>query len=187
MNAPMKTENMNEDVYSKLLAAGWREYANRFKEYARCFYKRFETPTRCYGNKDKEGMQIQISVSEHEGRVSMEMELCAGLSDGTWLKIQNYALPETVDEVTALIPRMLAVWEMANNMTNSELKKWLHENSSGTNHPAKEAANLIEQLERDLAKAKSALTKEKDMRAEPDPNGTMAARVNFWKQVCDEL
>lgn len=101
-------------VCSDLLADGWREYPNQFKKYARCFYKRFDTTTRCHGNDDKPGMQIQISVSEHEGRASMELELCAGLKDETWLTIHNYALPKTVNDVTALIPRMLAVWESAN-------------------------------------------------------------------------
>ena len=99
----------------RLLADGWREYPNQFRKYARCFYKRFDTPTRCHGNDDKAGMQIQVSVSEHEGRASMELELCAGLKDETWLTIHNYALPKTVEEVTALIPRMLAVWESAND------------------------------------------------------------------------
>ena len=94
-----------------LLADGWREYPDQFKKYARCFFKRFNTPTRCSGNDDKPGMQIQISVSEFNGLVSMELELCAGLKDDTWLKIQNYALPRTVKEVTDLIPRILVMWE----------------------------------------------------------------------------
>ena len=101
-------------VCSDLLADGWRECPNQFRKHARCFYKRFDSPTRCRGNDDKPGMQIQISVSEHEGRASMELELCAGLKDETWLTIINYALPKTVKDVTALIPRMLAVWESAN-------------------------------------------------------------------------
>ena len=99
----------------RLLADGWREYPNQFRKYARCFYKRFDTPTVCSGNSNKPGMQIEISVSDgYAGGVSMEMELCAGLKDGTWLKIQNYSLPKTVAEVTALIPRLLAMWESAN-------------------------------------------------------------------------
>ena len=99
---------------SDLLADGWREYTDQFKKYARCFYKRFDTPTRCHGNDDKSGVQVMIAVSVMETWMSMEMELCAGLKDETWMKIQNYALPKTVKEVTALIPRMLAVWESAN-------------------------------------------------------------------------
>jgi len=56
-----------------------------------------------------------IAVSEGFGHgPSMEMELSGELKDGTWLNIHNYALPKTVDEVTALIPRMLAIWEAAN-------------------------------------------------------------------------
>ncbi len=105
---------------SDLLADGWREYPNQFRKYARCFYKRFDSPTRCHCNDDKPGMQIQISVSEHAGRASMELELCAGLKDETWLNIHNHSLPKTVKAVTALIPRMLAVWESANVMLTGD-------------------------------------------------------------------
>lgn len=111
---PLNAEGGAAVRCSALVADGWREYPNQFRKHARCFYKRFDTPTRCHGNDDKSGMQIQISVSEHEGRASMELELCAGLKDETWLTIHNYALPKTVKDVTALIPRMLAVWESAN-------------------------------------------------------------------------
>ena len=31
------------------------------------------------------------------------------------------------------------------------------------------------------------LDAETDLRAEPDPNGTIAARVNWWKRCCDDL
>jgi hypothetical protein len=99
----------------RLLADGWREYPNQGRKYARCFYKNFETPTRCHGNDERPGVQIEISVSDgYAGGVSMEMELRAGLKDETWLNIQNYALPKTVEAVTALIPRLLAMWETAN-------------------------------------------------------------------------
>ena len=101
-----------------LLADGWREYPDQFKRYARCFYKQFDTLTRCHRNDDKPGMQIEIAVSDgYAGGVSMEIELCAGLKDETWLKIQNYSLPKTEKEVTVLIPRLLAMWEAANNKT----------------------------------------------------------------------
>ena len=102
-------------VIEQLQAEGWREYPNQFKKYARCFYKRFDTPTRCAENDDKFGAQIQIAVSDgmyHS--VSLELELCGGLKDGSWLSIHNYGLPKTVEEVTALIPRLLAIWEAAN-------------------------------------------------------------------------
>jgi hypothetical protein len=122
MNEPEPTEPTSEASVrcSALLADGWREYPDQFKKYARCFYKRFDTPTRCAGNDDKPGVQIQISVSENDGWVSMEMDLCAGLKDETWLAIKNYSLPKTVNEVTALIPRLLAVWESANDVSATQ-------------------------------------------------------------------
>ena len=99
----------------RLLTSGWREYPNQFKKYARCFYKQFDTPSACSGNYDKPGVQIEIAISDgYSGEVSMEMELTCGLKDETWLKIQNYSLPKTIEQVTALIPRLLAMWESAN-------------------------------------------------------------------------
>lgn len=101
-------------ICDQLAAAGWRECSNQFKTYSRCFYKRFDTPTRCSGNDDKPGMQIEIGVSEYDTRTSIELELCAGLKDETWLKLRKYCLPKDLNEVLKLIPRMLAVWEAAN-------------------------------------------------------------------------
>lgn len=116
-----------KNAIDELVSDGWREYPNQSGRYARCFYKRFETPTRCFGNSEKQGLQIQIKVYEHRGRsASMELELCAGLTDETWLSLVNYSLPRTVKEVTALIPRMLAVWEAANKFQNPKFNS--HEN-----------------------------------------------------------
>jgi hypothetical protein len=42
-------------------------------------------------------------------------------------------------------------------MTNTELKQWLRDNSSGVYRPAREAANLIGQLERELNAAEKNL------------------------------
>lgn len=114
IETPERIEATPAVACMELFADGWREFPDQFKKYARCFYKRFDTPTRCHGNDDKPGVQVTIAVSELNGWMSMEMELCAGLKDETWLKIQNYALPKTVKEVTALVPRMLAIWESAN-------------------------------------------------------------------------
>jgi hypothetical protein len=111
---PQPGQREAELCCTALLADGWREYPNQFKEYARSFYKRFDTPTRCHGNSDKPGVQILISVGILQEWMSMEMELRAGLKDGTWISIENYSLPKTVEEVVALIPRMLAMWESAN-------------------------------------------------------------------------
>ena len=97
-----------------LLGLGWREYRNHFKEYSRCFYKRFETPTRCRCNSDRSGMQIEIAMSEHGAVESSEIELSGELADGTWMRLHNYVLPKDLDAVLALIPRMLATWEAAN-------------------------------------------------------------------------
>lgn len=103
------------DPCSVLLSLGWQEGRDQFRDYARMFYKRYATPTRCAGNDDKSGAQVCIYVSEFQGRQSIEMELRGGLSDGTWLKLHNYSLPPDVQDVLALIPRILAVWEAASS------------------------------------------------------------------------
>lgn len=102
----------------QLLAAGWREYPDQFRKYARCFYKRFDTPTRCHCNDDKFGMQICFAVSEHAGVESIEADLCGELADETWVKISPYSLPKDLAGCLATIPRLLATWEfMANYPT----------------------------------------------------------------------
>lgn len=100
------------DSIAWLAAGGWREYPNQFKS-ARCFYKHFDTPTRCACNDDKPGMQIEISVSERDGVENYEMELNGEMRDGTWLKLHQWVLPNDIKQVVALIPRLLGIWEAA--------------------------------------------------------------------------
>lgn len=115
MSAPKAIRCSQAANCAALLANGWKECPNQFKKYARCFYKRFDTPTKCFGNCYKPGAMIEIAVSPgFQGIASLELELVAGLKDDTWLGIHNYALPHTVTEVLPLIPRLLRIWEAAN-------------------------------------------------------------------------
>ena len=106
-----KDSTGNYNLPARLLADEWKEYPDRFRKYARCFFKRFDTPTPCAGNADKSGMQICVGVSEYEGRTSYEIELQAELPDGTWIKLHNYGMPEDIEKGLATIPRLLATWE----------------------------------------------------------------------------
>ena len=107
-----------ETVAALLTADGWHEDVNQFKQYSRCFYKRFDTPTRCHYNNKRPGIQVEIAVMNRlGGGVVMEIELHGGLQDNTWLHLKNYSLPETIEEVIPLIPRMLSAWEAANQKT----------------------------------------------------------------------
>jgi hypothetical protein len=98
-------------ICNELLSLGWREYPDQFRPQSRFFAKRYPTPTRCHCNDDKAGAQIELHVSEWRGGESMELQITAGLADGTWVKLQNYGLPKDVHSVIALIPRLLATWE----------------------------------------------------------------------------
>lgn len=97
-----------------LLADGWREYPNQFKKFARCFYKQFDTPSRCRGNGDKQGIQIEMCVSDITGNEAYEIELTGQLGDGTWITLHQYSLPNDIRKAVTLIPRLLTLWEEAN-------------------------------------------------------------------------
>ena len=97
-----------------LLADGWVEYQDQFRNPARCFYRRFDTPTRCHFNLGKPGIQVFIVVSERGDQETYEMELHGELKDGTWLILHNHGLPGDIGAVAALAPRLLRLWEAAN-------------------------------------------------------------------------
>ena len=100
-------------ICKTLLEQCWKESPNQFKK-ARCFYKRFATPTPCALNQGKDGIQIEVSVSEWQGAESCELELGGELADGTWMRLHNHGLPRDINAVLSLIPRMLMVWEASN-------------------------------------------------------------------------
>ena len=100
---------------------GWKEWADPFSKDCRSFFKRFDTPTRCYCNSEKEGMQVCIKVSDWSkfpgaGRTdeSYEIELAGELADGTWMKFHLWATPNDIVEGVGRIPRLLMLWEAAN-------------------------------------------------------------------------
>ena len=101
---------------SLLLSQGWKEYPNQMRHYARCFFKKFDTPTRCNLNSDKAGVQICIAVSEWQGNWSYEIELSAELPDETWIKLHNYGMPKNIEVGLATIPRLLNTWEFLANV-----------------------------------------------------------------------
>ena len=77
---------MNESIYALLIADGWQEYPDQFRKYARCFCKRYETPTRCACNHRREGMTVTIAASQHGPYFSYEIDLQGELTDGTRIK-----------------------------------------------------------------------------------------------------
>lgn len=97
-----------------LFVQGWREYPDQFRRHARCFFKRFKTPTPCACNYDKPGMQVCIAISDgFEGRESFEIDLVGEVPNGTWVKLHQYGLPKEIESVLRLIPGLLALWETA--------------------------------------------------------------------------
>jgi hypothetical protein len=105
--------NNTMSAIETLLSYGWRECANPFNRFARCFYKQHDTPTRCCGNDDKEGIQVCIAV--YEGSAEMpegyEVEIAGGLKDGTWISLTQWALRNEIASALSIIPRLLSTWE----------------------------------------------------------------------------
>lgn len=103
---------MNDQTLTFLLDDGWREYPDALKPYARCFFKRFETPTRCHCNDDKPGIQVCISASKDSDRY--EIRLSGELKDGTWIELHQWAIAEPIEKGVHLIPRLISTWEFIN-------------------------------------------------------------------------
>ena len=109
---------MADDIYSILEEDGWREMPNALKTYARCFYKRFETPTRCRCN-DKPGMQVAINVAEWANPttggtdISYEMDLSGEIENEVWAGLTFYSMPSDPRQGLSMIPKLLATWEVA--------------------------------------------------------------------------
>ena len=101
-------------IIDQLTADGWREYPDQLRTYYRCFFKRFYTPTVCRCNDDKEGLQVCVAVSEHNGVESYEIDLCGELPDGSWIKLQNWATLADFEKGSQIIPKLLRTWEFIN-------------------------------------------------------------------------
>ena len=111
-----------EHIVCTLINYGWREYPDSMRRHARCFFKRFDTPTRCRCNNDKAGVQVCCAVSKLNERVSYEISLCGELTDGTWIELHQWSMPEDIEQGLAMIPRMLDTWEYIANAPLHESK-----------------------------------------------------------------
>lgn len=104
-----------EEIAKLLTSEGWLESPDQFKKEARMFYKQFATPTRCHGNDDKAGIQVCLWAWPPFGdgrHATVDLGICAGLKDGSWIKLEPYVFHEkTLDEVLATIPRLISTWE----------------------------------------------------------------------------
>lgn len=108
---PPDGQSLASSACSLLERDGWKECPDQFRKNSRCFYKRFDTPTRCRCNDDKVGIQVCVAVSHHGKWWSYEIDLHGELPDGTWIKLHNHGMPPTIEAGLATIPRLLATWE----------------------------------------------------------------------------
>lgn len=111
MDTPAFTTPLPTDLRAAFTALGWRKDKDQFRPYADMFWKRIPTPTPCRQNREKEGVVIAVYISEFYGVQNAEMELTGELPDSSWIKLNNYSLPNSAKGILAVIPRMLATWE----------------------------------------------------------------------------
>jgi hypothetical protein len=115
----MPTHHRNEAAAacSQLEALGWTECPNALQPEARCFFKRYATPTLCRLNDDKPGMQVCIAIHEWPDSWGFNIELQSELPDGTWMKLHHHGFPQDIAAGLASIPRLLSTWEHVANFT----------------------------------------------------------------------
>lgn len=106
----------------RLTADGWKKFDDRLTRADAAYWRRFDTPTRCAHNEDKDGLQVCAYVYSHDGRESVELDLYGGLQDGSAVKMQAYAHAD-LDAALASIPRLLAAWERYANYEPKETER----------------------------------------------------------------
>ena len=106
-----------QEAETYLKEDGWKysESGSRFAGTA-LWYKQFDTQTSCNCNYNKKGIQICCSIHERPQNFGLgfELEICAELMNGTWVKFMLYSLPEDLGKALERIPILLAAWEAAN-------------------------------------------------------------------------
>lgn len=93
-----------------LAREGWHESRDFMRPEARCFYRFFAAAHLCRLNKNKPGIQVCVAVYG----AAYELELAGELADGSWLRLCQWGLPDSIEEGVALVPRLVAMWEAAN-------------------------------------------------------------------------
>ena len=103
---------MNKTIDSFLLRDGWRIGPNPLTK-SICYFKRFDSNKQCNENRDRHGIQVQLSVFlfPNSKVESFEIGIVGALHDGTWIDIKNYCLPQDIKKVVQLVPRLIHIWE----------------------------------------------------------------------------
>ena len=101
-------------IHQALRDDGWDEYRGILDDYRTTFYKRFPTKTPCPHNKDKGGIWVCVTFFTIYGSSVYSIDIKGKLADNSWIKFEQWHLPEDIKDMLKVIPRMLALWEAAN-------------------------------------------------------------------------
>ena len=114
-----------EKIRQQLTSDGWREFHDQFSNSGVSLYKRFDTPSRCFYNDDKPGMQAVIYLwdwsryPQHNGLpVSLEVEIRGSTPFCSYtIKAHSH---NAVADTLAEIPKLLSAWEAINHATAAQ-------------------------------------------------------------------
>lgn len=102
------------EMKALLEAEGWRSYPDHLTHSNVSYFKRFDTPTRCRCNDDKQGIQVVVRLYGHPERgASYVIDIHGEVADGSWYHLERHGFPEELGYGLAAIPQMLRVWEAA--------------------------------------------------------------------------
>ncbi len=102
---------MKPEITQFLTDGGWRKYPCHFGGATELWCKRWPDAPRCACNSEKDGIQVGVTVYEHESWTSFEVDLTAEKPDGVWVKLQAYAIGEELPEVlNAQAEQLVAAW-----------------------------------------------------------------------------
>jgi hypothetical protein len=120
-----KQNQLKNSAIAKFLEdRGWTKYRSITKSSScQSFWKKFLVSTKCKCNDenfqiivcchtyDYESYAIDNGQMNENFTVKYEFELSGQFTDGTWIKLTQYANPEKIEDGIKLIPRMLGAWD----------------------------------------------------------------------------
>lgn len=116
----MKTIDEIHDIEKE----GWKLWeTNRFDSCDRHWFKRVDTPTRCFLNTDKRGVQIELREwdSRKYGRnaIGYDLNFSAEMADGRWFRSQ-IGVEATIESIDAGVKAILVSWEVVSKIGNNK-------------------------------------------------------------------
>jgi len=103
---------MSKKMDDLLEKTGWKEWnVHRFESFNRQWFKQVETKTPCQCNKEKDGIQLQVTLYKFRQHESYELILHAETKTVGWLRMSVDVEPENLVRRGV---KLIKLWEIAN-------------------------------------------------------------------------